>query len=140
MNITSRKAEIFFWSMLLVLFVVLMIMHVILFFRPDIHAPLFQHVDLHTVGTTAVVDADGNFPRDPADTNRNLMVNVAAEFSKSFNKHADFVNTDFAKVVSDINSGKRWSNGIAIVGYLLASLPCVLSLIVAIQRKDVGQQ
>ena len=62
------------------------------------------------------------------------------EFSKSSKKYADFINNDFATVVKDINSGKRSSNAAAIVAYLLAAATCAYSLIVALTKKDGGQQ
>jgi hypothetical protein len=124
------------WTVLLVLFVVLAGIHVILFFQPDIQAPRYQHVPVHTVGTIAALDEHGNFVRDPSDTNKNLMVNDMEQLNTFATGFEHFVNADFSGVVKDINSGKRKSNGIAVFGYLFAAITCWLSRRATSNTKD----
>jgi hypothetical protein len=123
--------ETTFWFILMILFLALSLMHFFLFLQHDLIAPTYSFSPIKTFERIAVIDDDGNFVRDSANTNRNLMIDPMNEFSNFASNYAEFINNDFSAIVVDINKNKRVSNLIACAGYFLAAIPCLVSLIIS---------
>lgn len=118
--------EIVFWGLLFMLFMILTTTHVVLLVQPDIKIPEFKFTPLESMGKMGTLDQEGNYQLVDPFVKMNQLAKTA-QF---------FVQNDFAKVIKDINHGKRISNGLAAGGYFLAMMTCFLSLLQARKSKD----